>query len=166
MLIYFYNPIIPSGFTGAHGNTDNWVVKLSCDVTEVFYAEGNDGYGNFMSMLTAFACAPPAGYITDSTDCDDPNASVFPGATEILFNGVDDDCDGYVDEFGTKIFSSANVASVFSLFPNPTDGAFVVFLQLNNDVNSEATVEVINLLESSCLQCNKFVAERKIGRGN
>jgi hypothetical protein len=31
-------------------------------------------------------------------DCDDLDASVYPGATEVLDDGVDNDCDGLVDE--------------------------------------------------------------------
>jgi len=32
-------------------------------------------------------------------DCDDTNATVFPGATEICDDGVDNDCDGEVDQY-------------------------------------------------------------------
>ncbi len=42
-------------------------------------------------------CGPPPGHVEDHTDCDDSLASVHPGATEVC-NGIDDDCDGSVDE--------------------------------------------------------------------
>jgi hypothetical protein len=36
-------------------------------------------------------------------DCDDARAGVFPGATEVC-NGLDDDCDGMIDEGVTRTF--------------------------------------------------------------
>ena len=43
------------------------------------------------------ACDRPDGYVSDRTDCDDDDALVHPDADEIC-NGVDDDCDGLVDD--------------------------------------------------------------------
>ena len=38
------------------------------------------------------ACEQPAGDVSDSSDCDDDNSQINPGAPEMC-NGVDDDCD-------------------------------------------------------------------------
>lgn len=61
---------------------------------QTFYADADgDGFGT--AAETTLACELPAsGYSADTTDCDDTNASIHPGATEICSNGVDEDCDG------------------------------------------------------------------------
>ncbi|MBP8917388.1 MAG: T9SS type A sorting domain-containing protein, partial [Chitinophagales bacterium] len=43
------------------------------------------------------ACSAPEGYVGDNTDCNDADAAVNPGMTEVC-NGVDDNCDGNIDE--------------------------------------------------------------------
>jgi len=56
-----------------------------------------DGYGDGASGVSA--CAQVSGHLADATDCDDAEGAVNPGATESC-NGVDDNCDGSVDESG------------------------------------------------------------------
>ncbi len=59
-----------------------------------FYADADgDGYGDAASSVQASSLAPPTGYVTTGTDCDDTNPAVHPGATEIA-NSIDDNCDG------------------------------------------------------------------------
>ncbi len=65
------------------------------DATTWYVDADADGYGG--ARLHVDACEAPSGYVADATDCDDGDAAVFPGATE-LCNGVDDDCDGDLDE--------------------------------------------------------------------
>jgi len=54
-----------------------------------------DGYGAAMGAVVA--CAAPPLHRRRAGDCDDGDPRIHPGADE-LCNGVDDDCDGGVDE--------------------------------------------------------------------
>jgi len=70
----------------------------------------NDGYGN--PAVSQVACAgTPAGYILDNTDCNDAINAIHPGATEIAYNGVDDNCDGTIDEGFPQITTSLLAAN-------------------------------------------------------
>ena len=61
-----------------------------------WYADADgDGFGD--ASVTSEACEAPSGMVADSTDCDDADATVHPGAPEICGDFDDDDCDGNKD---------------------------------------------------------------------
>ncbi len=69
-----------------------------------FYTDADaDGYGTGDAVLVCSVDAntAPAGYALVDGDCNDNIAAIHPNATEIPYNGVDDDCDGAIDETGT-----------------------------------------------------------------
>ena len=78
-------------------NDCNGVVDDNAADAIAWYADNDaDGYGSADDVI--FACENPGGYVDNDLDCDDQNASVFPGAIEICANGVDENCNGEVDE--------------------------------------------------------------------
>jgi uncharacterized repeat protein (TIGR03803 family) len=60
-----------------------------------YWDHDKDGYG-FRRPI--YACAAPRGYIEIGGDCNDNDSSVHPGTPEIRGNGVDDNCNGVIDE--------------------------------------------------------------------
>ncbi len=69
--------------------------SLDASTTSMWYADAdNDGYG---AGTAVSACDAPAGSVSTGTDCDDGNGAVHPGASEVC-NGIDDDCDGAIDD--------------------------------------------------------------------
>ncbi len=57
-----------------------------------FVDADGDGFGT--TDQSRVACAAPPGFGADTTDCDDADANVFPGAADVAGDGVDADCDG------------------------------------------------------------------------
>ncbi len=58
----------------------------------------NDGFGDSNANSTAFQVNDPIpdGYVENHTDCDDTNAAIYPGATEVPDNLTDEDCNGQI----------------------------------------------------------------------
>lgn len=77
-------------------------VDQDCDqlqdegVKRTFYQDQDqDGYGN--PGTATDRCVAEVGEVSNNEDCDDTNAAVHPGATEVC-NASDDDCDGALNE--------------------------------------------------------------------
>ncbi len=73
-------------------------VDQDCDGGDTCYSDGDgDGHGTTTTTASADTDCDDLGESANGSDCDDSDAAVSPGASE-LCNGVDDDCDGTVDE--------------------------------------------------------------------
>ncbi|MFM7200796.1 MAG: MopE-related protein, partial [Myxococcota bacterium] len=64
-----------------------------------YYTDADgDGYGSSTSPATqGCSSSPPSGKVTNNTDCDDTNAAIKPGATEVC-DSKDNDCDTLIDD--------------------------------------------------------------------
>ena len=89
-------PNMRFGVSGSGGSATSNSITVTVSSSVTYYADADgDGYGNASSSTVA--CTQPSGYVTNSTDCNDGNASISPAATEVC-NTADDDCDGQINE--------------------------------------------------------------------
>jgi hypothetical protein len=81
----------------------------------------NDGFGTDSTGLS-FCQIPGPGFSTNNQDCNDTNGQINPNATDVLGNGIDENCDG-VD----GVLGITNLTSISSsIYPNPTSGNSIV----------------------------------------
>jgi hypothetical protein len=108
----------PAGYATADGDCDENDEKVHPGATEICNLKDDDcngqtdenappvmmwpdadgdGYYGSQTGTSKIGCGILAGYAARGGDCDDRNAAIHPGATEIC-NLQDDNCDGQVDE--------------------------------------------------------------------
>ena len=81
---------------GVDNDCDGTVDEADAVDASAWYTDADaDGFGDVATAL--LACDQPSGTVADGTDCDDAEATTNPGASE-LCDGVDNDCDGTVDD--------------------------------------------------------------------
>ncbi len=98
----------------------------------------NDGYGSAAVSIQVCNASAPSGYSVNDTDCNDNDDGINPGATEIVNNGIDEDCDGQ-----DLMSSTIDLETVFglSIYPNPAHS----FLYITGDLREEIYLEVIDI---------------------
>ncbi|HYV93663.1 MAG TPA: MopE-related protein, partial [Chitinophagales bacterium] len=126
-------------------------------VTTTFYRDADsDGYGN--ASITTQGCSAPSGYVANSTDCNDANNAVHPGATDVC-NGTDDDCDGSIDEDATfsTWYADADGDGYGNAFSSVNDCAQPTGYVANstdcNDANAQVhpgAADICNGIDDNC----------------
>ena len=83
-----------TGFT--YGNElvlDSIICSLNPNTFRTYYADiDGDGFGDPNSPFEV--CKKPEGTANNNEDCNDLDPEINPDATDIPFNGLDEDCDG------------------------------------------------------------------------
>jgi N-acetylneuraminic acid mutarotase len=88
---------------GGEPGTATGAGYCACPAGRLFYRDSDgDGFGDPAVSKSSCDGAAPAGYVIDYTDCNDAVRSAHPGAAEVG-NGIDDDCDGLVDESASAV---------------------------------------------------------------
>jgi hypothetical protein len=99
---------------------DEWLCFGEPPHDDYYEDNDNDGYGG---EYICYCPDPGYGIIGGSDDCDDNNPNIYPGAPEILGNGIDENCDG-VD--GYLSINEINGKTELKIYPNPgTENFFI-----------------------------------------
>ncbi|MEN9973015.1 MAG: hypothetical protein RIS20_1362 [Bacteroidota bacterium] len=132
--------------TNAAGCDSMLHVNLSVVSNITYYQDlDGDGYGNL--AVSQVGCAPITGYVTNSTDCNDNDNTIYPGATEIEANGIDEDCNGVdapLSPVNMGLYEFTDVANCPVLANNvtaqPTNATFGTFTNMGSNCSPTANV--------------------------
>ncbi len=132
----------PPGFVGEDDDCDDtdaeaWTGRAeicdwldnNCDgnvdegLEEIRQWEDADGDGAGDPNTVVFACGPGSGVADNPLDCDDSDPNIGINAEDIQGDGIDQDCDGFVDEYGIP----APYADLTAALAAAPDGSVVQF---------------------------------------
>ena len=110
-------------------------------VQRYYYDADGDGFGRVDSSLVL--CGLPPNFADNFDDCDDDNPLAYPGAEEIIGNGIDEDGDGADQTTSTS--DQPDVA--LHIFPNPTQATLYLKLDANASYSYEIRSVTLELIQ-------------------
>ena len=103
----------PAGYSLTNSDCNDNDVSIWRSAT-LYVDADNDGYAATEEATTTicYGASMPQGYVATSLglDCNDAVAAINPGQVEVLYNGIDDNCDGLLDE-GFQAISALQTVS-------------------------------------------------------
>lgn len=103
-------------------NDCNGIIDDGLQLNRYFMDRDADGYGDAGFSIDTCIDVPPLNFVIDSMDCDDGNPSIYPGATEISDNGVDEDCTG------------SDYFRITKVYPNPIADVVRIHFEVEGNV--------------------------------
>ena len=113
---------------GATNTTDCNDANPAVFVNGTYYVDADgDGFGSSTASATticvANASVAPSGFSLNNQDCDDARSNIRPGAIDVCYDGLDNDCNGNTDNVGLP----GGCAPLVSSIPTATCGTTVAY---------------------------------------
>ncbi|MBF0225284.1 MAG: putative metal-binding motif-containing protein [Desulfobacterales bacterium] len=154
-------------------NDCNGKIDEICAENKVwFFDADHDGYGD--PAYSVKNSIQPVGYVSNNKDCNDNNANIYPGATEICGDEIDQNCDsqdlactstnnitmndfvGTWKGYGTYVrvdeTHSGNVTLNFSIINNKLSATFI-YNSINDASDNGDNVKVEGFLNEGVFTC-------------
>ena len=97
------NPSANEMCDGMDNDCNGQVDDDALDATRYYFDADGDGFG--LSTQSEWACEPSDGFVDNYQDCDDTSSLIYPNAIEEC-DGVDNDCDGLIDQLDDSLDTS------------------------------------------------------------
>jgi len=153
-----YDPLINPDIKERCNSIDdncNGLIDEGLEIMTFYQDHDNDGFGD--QLIRKFHCSTPKGFVYNSLDCNDSDATINPNANEIC-NHIDDNCNTLIDENAGMIyykdadgdsFGNAMISIIScDLIPNYVANAN----DCNDDNNAihPKAIEICNGLDDDC----------------
>jgi hypothetical protein len=129
-------------------NNQNGTIDEGFSKTTFYHDFDKDGYGR--SEVTLQACAAPLNYVAAGGDCNDRNGAIHPGASGPPNDGVDNNCNGLIDEplrstarsKGGEVVGEQALSLQLTAAPNPSQHFFT--LRIQSQSNAPVQVRIVD----------------------